>query len=785
MVCFLRRVASTLPVAVLLIAAPAVGQDAAPSQDLARSTNPAPSGAPQPPSTMSRDAEGHTTIRAVRLTEPLRLDGAVDEAVYRANQPFSDYIQMEPRGGEVATEKTEGWILFDANNVYVTIRAFESQPDRMIVNEMRRDSNNIRQGDSIGFSFDTFLDRRNAVQFEANVLGGRTDGQSTNERQYNGDWNPVWRLATGRFEGGWSIEAAIPFKSLRYRPGRTQTWGFQSRRVSKWKNEISYVAKVPPAMGMGRADFSASLYATVTGIEAPEGGRTIEVKPYVIGSTLTDRQARPMRLNEFNRNAGLDAKYSTQNLTADLTVNTDFAQVEVDEQQVNLTRFNLFFPEKREFFLENLGAFTFGGVFGRASAASNNAGSTTASTGGLGGDSGDAPIMFYSRRIGLGPNGVEPILGGGRLSGRIGRTSFGVVNIQTRDSGVPNAANFARATNFSVARLRQDILRRSSLGAIFTGRTVATRGVGQNQLFGVDGTFAFYDNLSLNAYWAKTQTDDLRGDDVSHRLFFDYSGDRYGLQLENLRIGDNFNPEVGFLRRDNIVKRFAQARFSPRPKRNTVVRKYAGVGQFMHVEDGAGRLVTRISDGEFGIDFQNSDRFYVGLNRDYEYLVQRFSIARGVNIPIGGYEFTTGRMGYNFGQQRALSAVIQLERGSFYDGDRTTITGTRGRVNLTSRFSAEPTVSLNWVDLPFGQFLTTVAATRATYTIRPLMFVSALLQYNSNTAAVSGNVRLRWEYRPGSELFVVYNEERDTLTPSFPGVRNRTVVLKINRLFRP
>ena len=220
-------------------------------------------------------ADGRTTIRAIRLTTPLRLDGAIDEAVYTANQPFSDYIQMEPRGGDPATEKTEGWIMFDDRNVYVAMRAYESAPDRMIVNEMRRDSNNIRQGDSLGFSFDTFLDKRNAVQFEVNVLGGRTDGQSTNERQYNGDWNPVWRLWTSRFDGGWSIEAMIPFKSLRYNPGRQQVWGFQSRRVSKWKNEISYVTRVPPALGMGRADFSASLYATIVGIEAPEEVRII------------------------------------------------------------------------------------------------------------------------------------------------------------------------------------------------------------------------------------------------------------------------------------------------------------------------------------------------------------------------------------------------------------------------------------------------------------------------------------------------------------------------------
>ena len=722
------------------------------------------------PETISRDDTGRATVRAVRLTTPLHIDGRLDEDVYERVRPASGFIQMEPQGGQPATERTEVWVFFDATTVYVAFKAWESDPSRTIVNEMRRDSNNIRQGDSLGFSFDTFLDKRNAVQFEVNVLGGRTDGQSTNERQYNGDWNPVWRLWTSRFDGGWSIEAMIPFKSLRYNPGRQQVWGFQSRRVSKWKNEISYVTRVPPALGMGRADFSASLYATIVGIEAPEGGRVLEVKPYVIANLTTDRTATPRRTNDPDGDVGVDAKVSTQNLTADFTVNTDFAQVEADEQQVNLTRFTLFFPEKREFFLENLGTFTFSGVFGRA---------TTAAATSTSGDSGDTPIMFYSRRIGLGPAGALPILGGGRLTGRVGRFSFGLIDIQTREFGA------APSTNFSVVRARRDILRRSSIGAMFTGRSVSASGVGQNQMFGVDGTFAFFDNLAINTYWAKTQTDGLRGDDVSHRLFFDYAGDRYGLQLENLRVGDNFNPEVGFLRRDNMRKRFVQGRFTPRFRGSKRYRKIGGVGGFTHIQDGSGRLVTRLADGEFGIDFQNSDRFLVGLNRDYEYLVQPFPIATGVRIPVGGYEFTTGRLGYNFGQQRRVSGRVLLERGSFYEGDRTTVTVQQGRLNPTSRFSLEPSLSLNWVKLPFGDFTTTVVSTRTTYTITPLMFVSALVQYNSGSSAVSGNVRLRWEYRPGSELFFVFNEERNTLTPNFPGLRNRSLVVKVNRLFRP
>ena len=447
---------------------------------------------PVPPALVARDDEGRITLRAVRLTTPLEIDGRLDEAAYEGLEPISDFIQMEPAGGQPATERTDIWLFFDQRNVYVTIRAWESQPDRMIANEMRRDSNNIRQGDSIGFSLDTFYDRRNAFQFEVNPLGARTDGQSTNERQYSSDWNPVWDLAVGRFQGGWTMEAAIPFKSLRYRPGSAQIWGFNARRISKWKNEISYLNRIPPAMGLGRGDFSASLFATVVGIDAPAGSKNLEVKPYATTDLTTDLGASPRVTNEVDGDIGVDAKYGiTQNLTADFTYNTDFAQVEADEQQVNLTRFSLLFPEKREFFLENAGTFAFAGAGGNQM-----------------GGSGDVPILFYSRRIGLQQNREIPIGGGGRMTGRIGRFSLGLLNMQTReepDEQVPLNQLPTPSTNFSVVRVKRDILRRSSIGAIVTNRSIAQNQIGSNQTFGVDAGFAFYSNLFVNAYWAKTR----------------------------------------------------------------------------------------------------------------------------------------------------------------------------------------------------------------------------------------------------------------------------------------
>jgi hypothetical protein len=759
--------ARTLALVVSIVAASVLPLAA--QQPTARTPTPVPAGPPPPtpPETISRDDQGRATVRAVRLTTPMHIDGKLDEAIYSTVQPASGFIQMEPQGGQPASERTDVWIFFDKDNVYVTFKAWESQPERMIVNEMRRDSNNIRQGDSVEFALDTFRDRRNAILFEANALGGRTDLQSTNERQFNPDWNPVWELSAGRFEGGWTIEAALPFKSIRYAPGTTQDWGFQARRSNKWKNEIAYLTKVPPSLGLGRGDFSASLYASLVGIEAPPPSHNLEIKPYVIGDLTTDNNAVPKRSSDPSGDFGVDAKYSiTQNMTADLTYNTDFAQVEADEQQVNLTRFSLFFPEKRDFFLENAGLFTFG----------NNtfaAGASAATS--------DLPLLFYSRRIGLQNNREVPIWGGGRLTGRMGRYSLGAVNMQTREE----PAALAQTTNFSVVRVKRDILRRSSIGVLATARSKAQTLPGSNQAYGVDGTFAFFNNLTFATYLAKTQSEGIDAGDMSYRTQMEYGGDRYGVQVERLSIDKNFNPEVGFLRRNDMRKNYGLLRFSPRPKRSKRVRKYSSIGQFTYINDSAGRLSTRISDGEAAIEFQNSDRFSVGVNDDYELLLRPFTIVPGARVPPGGYDFTTGRIGYNMGQQRKVSGNVLFEKGSFYNGHRTAITLNRSRLNLSPQVSLEPSVSVNWIELPTGSFTQTLAGSRITYTMTPLLFASALVQYNSSTQTVSTNARLRWEYRPGSELFVVYNEERNSEPLSgVPGLLNRAFIVKANRFLR-
>jgi hypothetical protein len=718
---------------------------------------------PVPPAVITRDDAGRATIRAVRLASPLRLDGQLDEEIYTSVPSASDMIQIEPQAGLLATEQTEVWVTFDADHIYVSVRCWESQPERMVLNEMRRDNMAVYFNDHLDIVLDTFYDRRNAVFFTVTANGGLADGQVADERQWISDWNPVWDAHVGRFAGGWSAEVAIPFKSLSYRPGRAQIWSFNVQRENWAHNEVSTLTRMPASLGT-RGVMQISLAPTLVGLDVPPGSKKLDIKPYVVSDLTSDRTVVPEVSNDVSGNIGLDVRYGLgQNVTADFTYNTDFAQVEADEQQVNLTRFSLFFPEKREFFLENQGTFAFGG----------------AATGVLGAV-GDTPILFYSRRIGLHQGGAVPLEAGGRLTGRLGRFSLGVLNVQA--DGEPTLG--LRSTNFSVVRIKRDVLRRSSIGVIYTGRSIDDRGAGRNDAYGIDGTFPFFDNLVFNTYWARTRTGGVSADDTSYRVQMDYAGDRYGAQLERLVVGDQFNPEIGFVRRDDVRRHFGQFRFSPRPKQNEVVRKLFWTGSLAYIENGAGRLETREGKGEFAIEFHNSDRFNVLYGSTYEFLPRPFPIATGVTLPDGGYDFATVRAGFNAGQQRPVSGSVFLEAGTFYSGHKTTIGVSRGRYNVTPKLSVEPSLSVNWVDLAEGSFTTNVVGSRVTYTRTSRMFVSGLLQYNSGNNAVAANVRLRWEYRPGSELFVVYNEQRDTRDPGFPGLANRAFIVKINRLFR-
>src|SRR5262245_37744338 len=323
---------------------------------------------PEPPEMLARDAAGKVTVRAIKLKQPLKVDGKLDEEVYQQYQPFGGFVQVVPKYGATQSERTDIWITYDTENSYVTCRCWDSEPpEKWIANELRRDTNQLRQNDHIGVMFDTFYDRRSGFLFYTNPLGARADYSVVDEGGSNTDWNPVWESKTGRFDGGWIVEMAIPFKSLRYRSGPDQVWGLQLRRSVRRKNEWAYLTPVPQNLAGPQAFNRISAGGTLVGLDLPPAGKNLELKPYAISRVTTDRLRTPPLHNDLSGDIGGDVKYGvTANLTADFTVNTDFAQVEIDEQQVNLTRFNLFFPEKRDFFLEGRGVFDFarGGVVG-------------------------------------------------------------------------------------------------------------------------------------------------------------------------------------------------------------------------------------------------------------------------------------------------------------------------------------------------------------------------------------------------------------------------------------
>jgi len=738
-------------------------------------------GPPRPvaPAVITRNPLGQATVRGIKLTSPLKVDGRLDDEIYTREQPFGGLIQVAPNYGEAQTERSDVWIMYDDRAMYVTCRCWDSAPPgEWIVNELRRDTNGLRQNDHFGVMFDTYYDRRSGFAFYTNPLGARADYSIVDEGGSNTDWNPVWTSKTGRFEGGWIVEMEIPLKSLRYRAGENRTWGMQLRRSVRRKNEWAYLTPVPRSLAGPQALNRISAAGTLVGLDLPEAGKNLEIKPYGVSRMTTDRVRTPPTSNQLDGDVGGDIKYGlTPNLTADFTINTDFAQVEIDEQQVNLTRFSLFFPEKRDFFLEGRGIFDF-------------------ARGGLGAlpptNASDLPYLFYTRRIGLTGSRIVPIEGGGRLTGKIGQYAVGLMNIQTRDEAVSGTP----ATNFTVARVKRDVLRRSSIGAMATNRSASFTGKGSNQAYGVDGTFLFFENVTTGVYWARTATTDRVGDDQSAQGRFDWNADRYGAQLEYLTVGKNFNPEVGFTRRTDFRRSFGSLRFSPRPTRLTSVRKFSYQGSVEYFENGAGRVDTRLWTGSFGAELNNSDQISLSAQRDYERLVVPFTPAGSpVAVPVGDYTFDNLSAGYTFGAQRRVSGSLTASSGTYYNGRIQSVSFgigglSSGRVSVLPQLSLEPGLSLSRVTLPGGAFTARLYRTRADYGFSPLMFVSALVQYNSADRAVSSNLRFRWEYAPGSEVFLVYTDERDatpdglTTPTTVRGLKNRAFVVKVNRLLR-
>jgi len=600
-------------------------------------------------------------MRATRIDVPLRINGVLDEAPYRSVASIGDFIQQEPDEGQPASERTEVWILADRDHLYIGVSCHDSQASRIVANDMRRDGRNIGQNDNLSIVIDTFYDRRNGYEFLVNAVGGMADSQITDERDVNRDWNTVWQYRARRDAGGWTAEMAFPFRSLRYRPGTTQVWGLNIRRTIRWKNEFAYLSPVPRTQGV-RGILKLSSAGTLVGLEAPPSVLNLDIKPYVLGAAKANRAVDPSIEADLDGDAGVDVKYGlTRGLTADFTYHTDFAQVEDDDQQVNLTRFSLFFPEKREFFLEGQGIFSFGGV-----ETAPRVGTTFAPV--------NTPVLFFSRQIGLLGDTPVPIEVGVRLTGKAGRYSVGLLNIQTGDEPDIGAAS----TNFGVVRLKRDILRRSYIGVIGTRRSPATGADGTNAVFGIDTGLSFFDSLNMVGYYAKTDTPGLQGKDHSYRARIDYQADQLGMTVEHLGVGQHFKPEVGFLRRRDFIESLAQLRISRRPASLQSVRRINLELGLDYITNDERELENRLFQAALRTEMQSGDSWSVRYERLFEFVPASFTLPGGIAVPVG----------------------------------------------------------------------------------------------------------FKWEYQPGSDLFVVYSDGRDTVDRFRPALQNRSLAVKVTRLLR-
>jgi hypothetical protein len=715
------------------------------------------------------------------------IDGRVDDAAWQGVQPYSTFIQQDPNEGAPASEKTEVRVIVGKGTVYVGIIAFDSDPSKIIVSQARRDAS-LNDTDSIVMVFDTFNDNQNAFVFGTNPLGIEYDGQVAREGQtsgvsqggggggnssgtarggisaFNPNWDGDWRVRSQITERGWEAELAIPLKTLRYQTGDDQTWGFNVLRNIRHKNEQVFLAPIPRGFDIYRV----SLAAKMTNLTLP-ARRDIKLIPYALGSLNKDYTRAGDNVDE-NADFGVDLKWGIRpNLTLDATYNTDFAQVEADEEQVNLTRFDLFFPEKRPFFLENASTFQFGNP--------------------------QQIDLFFSRRIGLSPSALPiDIRGGGRLSGKVAGWNVGMLNIQADDVENLNGEIVGPANNFSVLRLQREV-GRSSYGGIFVMR----QGFGQakvaddwNRAYGFDANVQLTQNQRVSAFIARTDTPESRtsgprGSDHSARAFYNFTNQLWQVSGGYSQVGENFNPEVGFLPRRGYWRPEFRAFFQPQPKRWPWIRRIAphvSYSSFRNLDDNDLQS-ENWHVHPFEIQPRQGGRFGWFFDHAKDVPLAPFTVFsrpdRRVVIPAGRYAWTQHGFEYFHNPAARVTATIRYRIGNYYDGDFNGFD-----INSDYRITPKATASLGWtrqdIRLPYGDFVNNLVPLKATYAFTTLTNISALLQYNGQTGQFSSNVRLAWLNRSGTGLFVVFNDRRDLLSSTAQEALGRSFVVKYTRL---
>jgi len=684
-------------------------------------------------------AEAQTAPETTKLaratftsTAPV-IDGRVDDRVWETAEVVSDFVQKDPVAGSPPSQRTEVRILYDEDNLYFGWTLFDDDPEAIVATSLERDAFKV-DDDHITMILDTFHDHRNAFMFAVNPLGTKFDWVITDESQVNSNWDEAWEVETAFTEDGWEAEVVIPFAILRY-PTGTHVWGLEfDRGIGRHLEEIHW-------NNLGRDyDWRAiSQSGHLAGLENLKLTDRFRLKPFVTaGYESFEQRADPVseRTSEF----GLEVFkiQLTPSLTANLTANTDFAQVEVDDQRVNLTRFSLFFPEKREFFLEANDSFTFGTLSRRGQ-------------GGGGGFGRQPPLalLFFSRRIGLGPAGEPvPIRFGAKLTGKVGSGNLGMLNVQTDDS------QFGAGQNYTAVRWSQDVLDRSSIGALFTNVQGADGEF--NRVLGGDIDFTFFDHLFVTGFVAAASDSDVQGTPWAGQFSVGWDTDKWGASGDVTYIDDDFDSDLGFILRRDIIRQNYQARWSTRPGW-AALRRTSLTGSLERITNTAGELVSGRAATDVNLEFDSGDRLIFSVHRNFDRLDTEFQIDESVSIPIGSYWWTDGRVTLRTANRRWLSGNLNLDLGELYDGTRMGIGG-GPLIRFSERFGLQPEYEYNRVRLPDGEFETHLIRVRANLHFSDRVLIDSLAQYSNVSDQVSLFARLRYIYRTGDDFYLVYRQ---------------------------
>lgn len=712
----------------------------------------------------------------------IAIDGRLDEPAWQHATALASFVQREPQDGEPASESTRVLVLYDRERIYFAAEMHDREPEAVVANVMRRDAE-LQDNDSFEIYLDTYHDHRNLFYFATNALGAQRDGLIRNEGEsQNWDWDGVWESAGRRTASGWSAEIAIPLRTLRFNADSAQTWGANFARRIPRKREESYWAPVARDLGFF-GQLKPAYYGHLAGLRDLQHGGVIEAKPFTLTGGIKEFEKSFERKLDF----GADAKvHLTPNLTADLTLNTDFAQVESDQEQVNLTRFDLFFPEKREFFLENADVFRVGERVLDFEPPST--------------------LLFFSRSIGLTDNGeAMPITAGAKVTGKIGNYEVGMLDVLTsrtsyRDDNDTDEEHDDKLIdlprqNFSVLRVKRDILAKSSIGVIATSkdlwdnvieRNAESRALlsserEHNRVFAADVNLAFGTGTRFTGFLGKSHTSGLHGKDWAGTAFLSHERDRYGMSLEYSDIQENFEAQLGFIQRNGVRKARGIPFLSQRWKRGPI-RQTWFFNSFQYITDQHNNLETRNTfSGLFNL-FRNGSELFVATMATFDDLDESFKLRDGVEVPVGAYSFRSFLSEFSSDKSRRVALKLTANAGDFYNGQLASL-GAGLLVRPNANLSFELNYTRNQVDLPVanGEYGTNLGLARVIYSFTPRLFAKVFTQYHSDDERFRLNLLVNWIHRPGSNFFLVYNEEQDTSGANWRS-RNRTLLAKFNYL---